>query len=163
MINLYLPNVCSVWKKQTVCLPILFRAFWLFQCHKDLNDINAIKPWNESIYIPSCTGHTMTKCAESSNSRTYDFSKFTDVHLNDLVDLGKYLNWSQTNTLCKKYSLSIDPSILANLNKNKEQKSFKKYMNNTQIKESYCKMIIRFYSHYLVLCIYSRQDTIKLA
>ena len=59
----------------------------------------------------------MTKCAESCNAKAYDFSKFADVHMNDLVDLCKFLNCSETNTLCKKYSLSIDPNLFVNMNK----------------------------------------------
>ena len=87
------------------------------QSHKALSDVNTIQPWKGSVYLPPCTCHTSTKCAESCSAKAYDFSKFADVHMNDLVDLCKFLNCSETNTLCKKYSLSIDPSLLVNMNK----------------------------------------------
>ena len=107
--------------------------------HKELNESNSIKPWNGSLYLPPCSCLSQTKCSEASNGSTYDFTKFTDVQLSQLVDICKYIDPScnsftaKSYTLCKKYSLSIDPNTLSKFD-TQERGSFIKKSSEFNVK-----------------------------
>ena len=89
--------------------------------HQELNDFNNIKPWNGSLYLPPCSCLSQTKCSEAANGTAYDFTKYTDIQLSQLVDICKYIDPScdtfsaKSYILCKKYSLSLDFNTLDHL------------------------------------------------
>ena len=88
---------------------------------QELNDFNNIKPWNGSLYLPPCSCLSQTKCSEAANGTAYDFTKYTDIQLSQLVDICKYIDPScdtftaKSYILCKKYSLSLDFNTLDHL------------------------------------------------
>ena len=85
--------------------------------HKQLCELNTAQPWDGSLYLPPCSCHTNTKCAESINPDKYDFSKFGNIHLSSMVNLCKFIDakcesyTAKSLMLCSKYSITNNDFI----------------------------------------------------